>query len=274
MPTVTMRVFRGSPDEIGEFVDYAVPVDEGMVVLDALHWIQAELAPDLAVRWNCKAAKCGSCSAEVNGRPSLTCKSRMSEFAEGEPITVEPMRTFPLIKDLVTDVSWNYRVNERIAPFQPPEDVPQEDWRWQQQDIERVQEFRKCIECFLCQDVCHVLRNHELEQPFIGPRFLVRVAGLEMHPMDQLDRRATLKDEDGIGYCNITKCCTEVCPEHIKITDNAIIPLKERVADEYYDPLQVAWRKLTGRGAPEAKRAAERRAAPSESASEEPSAGA
>ena len=164
-----------------------------MVVLDALHWIQANAAPDLAVRWNCKAAKCGSCSAEVNGRPSLLCKTRLSDFPEGEAITVEPMRTFPLIRDLVTDVSWNYRVNERIQPFTPPADAPEEAWRWQQEDIERVQEFRKCIECFLCQDVCHVLRNHETEHEFAGPRYLVRVAGLEMHPMDQGDRLPHLK---------------------------------------------------------------------------------
>jgi succinate dehydrogenase / fumarate reductase iron-sulfur subunit len=248
MADAHLSVFRGTPDTEATFVDFDVPAEEGMVVLDALHWIQANAAPDLAVRWNCKAAKCGSCGAEVNGRPSLTCKTRLSDFEEGETITVEPMRAFPLIRDLVTDVSWNYEVNKRIPPFQPPADQPQESWRWQQEDIERVQEFRKCIECFLCQDVCHVLRNHETERPFMGPRFLVRSAGLEMHPIDTADRTTHLKDEGGIGYCNITKCCTEVCPEHIKITDNAIIPLKERVADKYYDPIQVVWRKLRGDG--------------------------
>ena len=249
-----VRVFHGGPDDDGEIREYSVPVQEGMVVLDALHWIQAHRAPDLAVRWNCKAAKCGSCGAEVNGRPRLTCKTRLSDLPPG-PIQVEPMRTFPLIKDLVTDVSWNYEVNRQIVPFSPPEDAPEEAWRWQQEDIERVQEFRKCIECFLCQDVCHVLRNHETKNPFMGPRFLVRAAGLEMHPMDTADRTGYLKDGGGIGYCNITKCCTEVCPEHIKITDNAIIPLKERVADTYYDPVQVLWRKVTGQRAGGRKRA-------------------
>jgi succinate dehydrogenase / fumarate reductase iron-sulfur subunit len=248
-----LRVFRGSPGSDSRFDDFDVPVESGMVVLDALHWIQGHRAPDLAVRWNCKAAKCGSCSAEVNGLPRLTCKTRLSDFDLDEPITVEPMRAFPLIKDLVTDVSWNYEVNKSIRPFTPPEDVPPERWRWQQEDVDRVQEYRKCIECFLCQDVCHVLRNHETERPFMGPRYLVRAAGLELHPMDKADRREYLKDSGGIGYCNITKCCTEVCPEHIKITDNAIIPLKERVADEYYDPIQWVWRKLRGKpdaGAP------------------------
>ena len=242
-----LKVFRGESGGPTRFDEFDVPVEEGMVVLDALHWIQGNGAPDLAVRWNCKAAKCGSCSAEVNGRPRLTCKTRLSDFEDGEEITVEPMRTFPLIRDLVTDVSWNYEVNRSIQPFTPPADTPQSDWRWQQQDIERVQEFRKCIECFLCQDVCHVLRNHETESPFMGPRFLVRTAGLEMHPIDQADRRRYLKDTGNVGYCNITKCCTEVCPEHIRITDNAIIPLKERVADEFYDPLMWAWRKLRGK---------------------------
>jgi succinate dehydrogenase / fumarate reductase iron-sulfur subunit len=246
MTHMHLKVFRGEPDGPTRFDEFDVPVEEGMVVLDALHWIQGNVAPDLAVRWNCKAAKCGSCSAEVNGRPRLTCKTRLSDFEAGEEIIVEPMRTFPLIRDLVTDVSWNYAVNRSIAPFTPPPDIPQSEWRWQQEDIERVQEFRKCIECFLCQDVCHVLRNHETERPFMGPRYLVRAAGLEMHPIDQADRRSYLKDAGGVGYCNITKCCTEVCPEHIKITDNAIIPLKERVADEYYDPIQWAWRKVRG----------------------------
>jgi succinate dehydrogenase / fumarate reductase iron-sulfur subunit len=99
-----VRVFRGAPGTESRFDEFDVPVESGMVVLDALHWIQGHGAPDLAVRWNCKAAKCGSCSAEVNGRPRLTCKTRLSDFEPDEPITVEPMRAFPLIKDLVTDV--------------------------------------------------------------------------------------------------------------------------------------------------------------------------
>ena len=233
-----LRVFRGTPGNESHFDEFDVPVEAGMVVLDALHWIQGHEAPDLAVRWNCKAAKCGSCSAEVNGRPSLTCKTRLSDFEPGEEITVEPMRTFPLIKDLVTDVSWNYEVNQRIEPFTPPADVPTSEWRWKQEDIERVQEFRKCIECFLCQDVCHVLRDHHKHDEFIGPRFLVHTAALEMHPLDTEDRIPELRKAYGVGYCNITKCCTKVCPESITITDNAIIPLKERVVDRYYDPIK------------------------------------
>ena len=235
MAAVTFRVWRGTKDG-GKPVDYTTEIGEGMVVLDAMHKIQAEQAPDMAIRWNCKAGKCGSCSAEVNGKPRLMCMTRMDEIDTSAPVTVEPMKAFPLIKDLVTDVSWNFEVKKRIKPFQPRKpDDPDGSWRIDQADTERVQEFRKCIECFLCQDVCHVLRDHHLHDKFIGPRFLVYAAALEMHPLDVADRRDDLKDAHGIGFCNITKCCTKVCPESITITDNAIIPLKERVADRHYD---------------------------------------
>jgi succinate dehydrogenase / fumarate reductase iron-sulfur subunit len=243
MADATLRILRGEGPGGGEVVDYKVPIAPGMVVLDALHYIQGHLAPDLAVRWNCKAAKCGSCSAEVNGRPRLTCKTRVDALPMDRPITVMPMKSFPRIKDLVTDVSWNYAVNKKIPPFQPRRDT---EWKISQLDVDRVQEFRKCIECFLCQNVCHVLREHDEKKGFGGPRFFVRVAGLEMHPLDSANRAPLLKDGLGIGFCNITKCCTEVCPEDIHITDNAIIPLKERVVDQFYDPLTMLFRKIHG----------------------------
>jgi succinate dehydrogenase / fumarate reductase iron-sulfur subunit len=247
MSTATFRVWRGELGG-GEMKEYTTEVSEGMVVLDALHGIQADQATDLAMRWNCKAGKCGSCSAEINGKPRLMCMTRLNELDLTKPVTVEPMRTFPHVRDLVTDVSWNYRVKKKIKPFTPRKaDAPDGTWRMQQADVDRVQEFRKCIECFLCQDVCHVLRDHHKEASFIGPRFLVHVAALEMHPLDTEDRTAELKEADGIGYCNITKCCTKVCPESIQITDNAIIPLKERVADQFYDPLKGLVRLIRGK---------------------------
>jgi succinate dehydrogenase / fumarate reductase iron-sulfur subunit len=247
MVTATFRIWRGDRSG-GEYRDYRTEVGEGMVVLDAVHQVQAESAPDLAVRWNCKAGKCGSCSAEINGAPRLMCMTRCSDIPLGEPVTLQPLKAFPPIKDLVTDVSWNFAVKKRIKPFKPrPPDAPDGTWRMQQEDIDRVQEFRKCIECFLCQDVCHVLREHSKHDQFIGPRFFVHAAALEMHPLDTEDRLPELKEAHGIGFCNITKCCTVVCPEHITITDNAIIPLKERVVDRFYDPLKRLWRKLLGR---------------------------
>lgn len=233
----SFEVWRGDAGG-GAFRTYEAEILEGMVVLDALHQIQKEQAPDLAVRWNCKAGKCGSCSAEVNGRPRLTCMTRMSDLPDDQPVRVEPMRTFPLIRDLVTDVSWNFEVKRKVRPFRArPPDADDGTWRMDQRDVDRVMEFRKCIECFLCQDVCHVLREHHYHDSFVGPRFLIYAAALEMHPLDTEDRREDLRRDYGIGYCNITKCCTDVCPEHITITDNGIIPLKERVVDHAYDPL-------------------------------------
>jgi len=237
MATATFSIWRGDKNG-GGFVDYKTDVESGMVVLDVVHRIQATQANDLAVRWNCKAGKCGSCSAEVNGKPRLMCMTRLDTLKLDEPVTVEPMHTFPRIKDLVTDVSWNYRVKTKIKKFAPRKpDAPDGTWRMAQADVDRVQEFRKCIECFLCQDVCHVLRDHNMHDQFIGPRFFVYTAALEMNPLDTADRIGDLRDSCGIGNCNITKCCTKVCPEDIHITDNAIIPLKERVVDRYYDPL-------------------------------------
>ena len=237
MARATFRIWRGDA-AAGRFQDYATEVSEGMVVLDAVHRIQAEQASDLAVRWNCKAGRCGSCSAEVNGNPRLMCMTRLNELPLDRPVTVEPMKAFPLKKDLVTDVSWNYSVKKAIKPFKPrPPDAPDGTWRMAQADVDRVQEFRKCIECYLCQDVCHVLRDQSRKDAFVGPRFMIRLASLEMHPLDTVDRIPAIRKDFGSGLCNITRCCTEVCPEHIEITDNGIIPLKERVVDRFYDPL-------------------------------------
>ena len=246
MPTYTMRVFRGDPGG-GEFKDYRVETGEGMVVLDVIHRIQATQAPDLACRWNCKAGKCGSCSAEVNGQPRLMCMTRMNLFADGETISVAPIRAFPIIRDLVTDVSYNFEKAKQVPPLRlrPPD--PDGKYRMRQEDVDWPQEFHKCIECFLCQDVCHVIRDHEdKKRAFAGPRFFIKIAGLDMHPLDTRDRSAFIKEQAGVGLCNITKCCTEVCPEHIHITDNGIIPLKERMADGF-DPIVWLLRKFRGK---------------------------
>jgi succinate dehydrogenase / fumarate reductase iron-sulfur subunit len=244
--TANFKVYRGDADQ-GELKDYKVEVNEGEVVLDIIHRLQATQTPDMAVRWNCKAGKCGSCSAEINGKPRLMCMTRMSTFSEDDTITVTPLRTFPVIRDLVTDVSFNYKKARQIPAFAPPKDVKPGEYRMQQIDVERSQEFRKCIECFLCQNTCHVIRDHEdNKEAFAGPRFFIRAAELDMHPLDaRTDRKSFAQEEQGLGFCNITKCCTEVCPEHIHITDNAIIPMKERVVDTKYDPLVFLGKTIT-----------------------------
>jgi succinate dehydrogenase / fumarate reductase iron-sulfur subunit len=236
---IKLKIWRGNSAN-GSLQNVEVAANEGEVVLDVIHRVQATEMNDLAVRWNCKAGKCGSCSMEINGKPRLACMTRMSSFEEGEEITITPLRAFPVIKDLVTDVSYNYKKAMEVPAFEPPVGMKPGEPRMEQIDVERSQEFRKCIECFLCQNTCHVIRDHEEnKKAFSGPRFFIRIAELDMHPLDILrNRKKTAQEEHGLGYCNITKCCTEVCPEHIKITDNAIIPMKERVADEKYDPIR------------------------------------
>src|SRR5690606_16242473 len=201
------KIWRGDKHD-GSFEKYETDVSEGMVVLYVLHQLQAEQAPDLAVRWNCKAAKCGSCRMEINGRPRLACLTRLNSVEAAETNTVQPLKTFPVIKDPVRDVSWNYEQNKRIAPFKPKPKDKDGKLRMYQEDVDRVQEFRKCIECFLCQDVCHVLRDRDGKSRFVGPRFMIRVAGLEMNPLDDEDRVPELRHEYGSGMCNITRCCT------------------------------------------------------------------
>ncbi|SUZ58474.1 uncharacterized protein METZ01_LOCUS11328 [marine metagenome] len=218
-----------------------------MVVLDAIHKIQSNQANDLACRWNCKAGKCGSCGVEINGKPKLACMTRMNEFEEEQTVVITPLKSFPVIKDIVSDVSWNYKQNEKIIPFSPSKKDKEKDFVMMQKDIDRVQHFRKCIECYLCQNVCHVIRDNDTKENFVGPRFMTRLASLEMHPYDRADRIPDIKNEHGSGMCNITRCCTEVCPEEIQITDDAIIPLKERVVDRFYDPITILFRKIFGK---------------------------
>ncbi|MDO8518901.1 MAG: succinate dehydrogenase/fumarate reductase iron-sulfur subunit [Deltaproteobacteria bacterium] len=237
------KIWRGN-SEGGAFKEYEVEVDPGMVVLDVVHRIQATLSNDLSARWNCKAGKCGSCSVEINGKPRLGCMTRMNVFGPEETITVQPLKTFPVIKDLVTNVSWNYKKKKEIVPFTPRPRDADGQYRMMQEDVDRIQEFRKCIECFLCQNVCHVLRDQDKKENFSGPRYMIYLANMEMHPLDTADRVPAIKEKHGVGMCNITRCCTEVCPEHIQITDNGIIPLKERVVDRYYDPVQWLFRKI------------------------------
>ncbi len=240
------KIYRGD-DERGELVSYKCEITEGMVVLDAIHRIQADQANDLACRWNCKAGKCGSCSVEINGRPKLACMTRMNEFEEDQTVVITPLKSFPVIKDIVSDVSWNYEQNKKITPFSPSKKDKEKDFVMMQKDVDRVQHFRKCIECYLCQNVCHVIRDNDTKENFVGPRFMARLASLEMHPYDRADRIPNIKNDHGSGMCNITKCCTEVCPEGIQITDDAIIPLKERVVDRFYDPITILSRKIFGK---------------------------
>lgn len=239
---INVSIQRGTIDLKME--TYQIEVDSGMVVLDAVHLIQAEHSNSLSVRWNCKAGKCGCCAAEIDGKSKLMCMTKLSDYPKlnkGVPIEIRPLKAFPLIKDLVTDVSMNFEANKRIKQFKPRTTNP---LIMEQKDVNRIQEFRKCIQCSLCTNSCHVIRTHQMLDVYAGPMNLIKAATLVMHPHDvQEGRIMDVKNTgQGIGYCNINKCCTEVCPENINITDNALIPLKERYVSQYLDPLAMIYR--------------------------------
>ena len=242
----TLEIWRGGPDG-GERVPYELQAEPGMVVLDAVLAIQHEQAQDLAVRWNCKAAKCGSCSAEINGRPRLMCKTRLDHLPADRPITVEPMKSFPVIRDLVTDVSWNYEVNQRIPPF-----TPRSGCRLARSDRRTSTGSRNSASASSASCARTCATSSASINPMTGTSARGSWCGSRASRCIRwttLDRLDLVADEGGLGLCNITKCCTEVCPEEIHITDNAIIPLKERVADRRYDPLIKTFRKLLRRAA-------------------------
>ena len=237
MSTATFSIWRGEYGA-GRFEDYPTDVSEGMVVLDAVHQIQSDQANDLACRWNCKAGKCGSCSAEINGKPRLMCMTRLNELNLEKPVTIEPMRAFPHVRDLVTYVSWNFRVKKKIQQFTPVAPDADGQWRMQQGDVDRVQEFRKCIECFLCQDVCHVLRDHQLHDQFVGPRFLVHIAALEMHPLyDTIDRTAELRGSRRHRVLQHHQVLYHgLPPRGSRSPTMRSFRSRRKVADRYYDP--------------------------------------
>jgi succinate dehydrogenase / fumarate reductase iron-sulfur subunit len=206
--TTKLKIFRGD-GEGGKEVEYELPAVEGMVVLDAVLYVQAHQAGDLAVRWNCKAAHCGSCSAEINGKPKLLCKSRVEEY-EGQEIRVHPLRAFPVIKDLVSDVSWNYEVARSTIPFQSRRAGAVHHVRGGRGEALRAEEVHRVL--YVPGRLPRAAHAPQAPE-FAGPRSFVRNQWLEMHPKDIESRVEWLKEgRGGIGYCNITKCCSEVCP--------------------------------------------------------------
>lgn len=230
--TVPLRVYRSGS---GEFEEFAVPFVEGMTVLDGVVWAQRNEAPGLAFRRNCGAARCGSCAAEIDGEPRLMCSTPLPRSGAA----VEPMAAFPVVRDLAVDVDGMWDVARRVPGFERGEGL---DRMWQE-DVDDLSVFQRCIECFLCMDVCHVLRVHGGE--YVGPRFVVKLAALNMHPRDGGDRSG-FAGESGVELCNVTRCCQDTCPEDIPITDDAIIPEKERLISGL-DPVVRLLRSLFGR---------------------------
>ncbi|MBI4020042.1 MAG: 2Fe-2S iron-sulfur cluster binding domain-containing protein [Candidatus Aenigmarchaeota archaeon] len=219
MKEIKVKVFRS---EAG-FREYDVPYTERMRILDLLFYIQRNLEGSLAFRWNCREGICGSCAMRVNGRPVLACK----EEVKGNEITVEPLKVFPVVKDLVTDRAEIY-IKEKTLQLHFIGEKSGGFYKISEAEIKRASEFRKCIDCLICHDVCHANRE---KLDYTGPRNLVKVMAQQLHPRNTLDR-VPLLEGAGVNFCNVTRCCQQVCPQEIHITTNGIIPLKEAFISE------------------------------------------
>ncbi len=206
---------------------YEVPFQEKMRVLGAMKHIQENLEGDLAFRWNCGEGICGSCAVELDGKPVLACKTEISE--DVKKIKLSPLKAFPVVKDFVFDRSKVDEQAARIKPYFITDNKEKGFWKMDEGDIKDTVEMRTCIDCLICHDSCHVLKNTKLK--FLGPRNIVKANSLDTHPMNSLDRTKLVRDE-GIANCNVSGCCTDNCPQEIKITDNANIPMKERSISE------------------------------------------
>ena len=218
-----------------------MPAVEGEVVLDVIHRIQAGPAPDLACRWNCKAGKCGSCSAEINGLPRLMCMTRMDALPEGEPVDGGahadlPHHPRPRHRRVVQLRPWP----RQVPAFKPRDPEADGTYRMSRSTSSGARSSASASSASCARtSATSSATTRRTRPPTPGRACSSASRSSRSHPLDTNDRRELLRQRMGLGMCNITKCCTEVCPEHIKITDNAIIPLKERVVDASYDP--VAW---------------------------------
>lgn len=243
---VRIEVHRYDPavDDEPRYETYEVPWEPHMKLLDALRHIQRE-DPSLAFRWNCGEGVCGSDAMRLDGRPVLACKTTIPEAwtERDEPPRVEPLKVFPVIKDLVADYSEVWQKAQKFKPHFEGEEPDNQFYEMHEEEVEQAQQMRKCISCMACYDVCHVLREQMKE--YAGPRNLVKVASLTYHPKDVLDRSALLDGEGYVELCNVTRCCSSVCPQDINITQDAIIPHKERgVAGDETDPVMRAGKHL------------------------------
>ena len=214
--TAKFRVWRGDAGS-GELKDYEVEVNEGEVVLDVLHRLQATQASDLAIRWNCKAGKCGSCSMEINGRPRLGCMTRMSIFDPAETLTITPMRTFPVIRDLVVEIGDFMRKLARVKPWlvrREEKPLSEGEHRQTPAEVDEYKPYSMCINCLLCYAACPV---YGLDPQFIGPAAIALAQRYNLDSRDQGagERLEALSTHEGVWGCTFVGECTKVCPKGV-----------------------------------------------------------
>ncbi len=241
--TIQLEVTRYSPesDEQPRAQTYEVPLRKDWVVLDALNHIKDRVDGSLTFRWSCRMGICGSCGMNVNGEPKLTCATFLTEYAPG-PVRVEPLRNFPVVRDLVVEIT---DFLEKLAAVRPwivrREEKPLADGEYLQtpEQLDAYKQYSMCINCLLCYAACPV---YGLDPLFSGPAALALAQRYNMDSRDQgaRERLDLLSQHEGIWGCTFVGECTRVCPKHVDPA-GAIQQYKLTAAQEWFKSVLMPW---------------------------------
>ena len=241
--TITLSVARYRPEIEPEpaFQDYRVPYRKDWVVLDALNYIKDNLDGSLSFRWSCRMGVCGSCGMMVNGTPMLTCAAFLSDYLPG-PIRVEPLQYFPVVRDLVVDISDFLRKLHKVKPWIEREEekpLAEGEYRQTPEQLDRYKQFSMCINCLLCYAACPI---YGLEGSFVGPAAIALAQRYNLDSRDQgsRDRMETLSEHGGMWECTFVGECTKVCPKKVDPA-GAIQQYKVATATEWFKSLLMPW---------------------------------
>ncbi len=216
--TITLSVSRYRPEQESEptFKDYEVPFHKDWAILDALNYVKDELDGSLSFRWSCRMGVCGSCGMMVNGQPTLTCAAFLSSYLPG-PIRIEALRFFPIVRDLVVDITDFMTKLKKVKPWLVrAEEKPLSEGEYLQspEQLDNYKQYSMCINCLLCYSACPVIG---LEPSFIGPAAIALAQRYNMDSRDQgaAERLSILSQDDGMWQCTFVGECTEVCPKGV-----------------------------------------------------------
>jgi fumarate reductase iron-sulfur subunit len=215
---ITMQVMRYRPEEESSATvqEYEVPCSRDWVVLDGLNYIKDRLDGSLSYRWSCRMGVCGSCGMTVNGEPKLTCETFLSEYGGG-PVRVEPLRNFPVVRDLVVEIGDFMRKLVAVKPWiirDQEKPVSEGEYLQTPDELEEYKQFSMCINCMLCYSACPI---YGLEPGFIGPAAIALAQRYNLDSRDEgsEERLEVLSEHDGIWGCTFVGECTAVCPKHV-----------------------------------------------------------
>ncbi|TLZ62808.1 MAG: succinate dehydrogenase/fumarate reductase iron-sulfur subunit [Methanobacteriota archaeon] len=231
--TIKLRIGRYRPERSAEpfYQEFTVPFRDDMVVLDALNYIKDHIDPTLTYRWSCRMGICGSCGANVDGTPRLTCAMYLKDLKR-RPVVIEPLENFAILKDLVVDIEPFMEKLEAVKPYilrQDERPIERGEYRQTPEELELYRQQSQCINCMLCYAACPVYGH---EEKFLGPAALALALRYEMDTRDQgsADRLAAIATEHGIWQCTFVGECSVVCPKHVDPA-GAIQQLKVRAAN-------------------------------------------